>query len=53
MLTEGWDANTVTHILGVRARASANMVDELPDKTTIWLTGGCAEARQAGRKVLD
>jgi type III restriction enzyme len=32
MLTEGWDANTVTHILGVRAfGSSAGMVGEMGD----------------------
>ena len=45
MLTEGWDANTVTHVLGIRAFSTQLLCDLETD-------ANCPERRDAGRTML-
>lgn len=54
MLTEGWDTNTVTHILGVRAFGTQLLCEQVIGRALRRLSYEPGEARDpAGHRLLD
>src|SRR5207244_12559525 len=54
MLTEGWDTNTVTHILGVRAFGTQLLCEQVIGRALRRLSYEPGETRdQSGNRLLD
>ena len=55
MLTEGWDANTVTHVLGVRAFGTQLLCEQVIGRALRLSDHGAGERRRpsAGRGDLS